>query len=233
MHRIKQIFSPVLILSLVFVCTAYGDVYMKQKTHTDGFTMMGQNQPATDEIQNIWMGNNRLANHSEKQSIIVLVDKGIQYFVNHEKRTYVQAPLNVGEAILSEMDKQADDAEQAEAMKNMMQGMAQMTVTITPTADTKKIGLWNCKKYNQELTTFMGPMRSEVWASEDIKLDMNLYSKLTQAMFSMMPGMAENQQKMMAEFKKIKGVVVLNSSANTIMGQTIKSFQELLEVKEM
>jgi len=211
--------------------SAFADVFMKQKQHTDAMEIMGQKQPAKDIITTIWMTSNKVRSDNEETSTILRLDKNVQYVLNHAKKTYMEIPILLGKdsetAAMSGQDKEG-----AEAMQNMMKSMMKMEINITESGEKKTIRGWKCKKYLQTVETFMGPMNSEVWATEDIKLDYDLYAKFTAAMFAIMPGMDDVIKKMFQEMKKIKGIPVLTTSSNTIMGQTVNSTMELLEFKE-
>jgi hypothetical protein len=204
------------------------DIYMKQKQHTDGFEIMGQKQAAQDLINEIWMTKTAVRSDNQLNSTILLLDKGILYVIDHQKKTYMEIPINFREAVAKTAAK---DKEEAEEMKKMMASMMKMDIKITATGEAKTIRTWKCKKYYQTIETFMGPMKSEIWASQDIKIDYDVYNKFATAMFAKMPGMGDAMQKMLAEMKKIKGVPVLTLSKNTMMGQTINSSTELLEYK--
>ena len=82
------------------------------------------------------------------------------------------------------------------------------------------------------MTTFMGPMNLEIWASEDLKIDKILYARFTTALMSMMPGMESGAGSMMKEIEKIKGAWVRSISKMEMMGQTITSSTDLIEFKE-
>lgn len=74
--RIYSIGLIALIAGLMMLqSTAMADIFMKQKTHTGSFTMMGQTQPAKDDIQSIWMTNNVVRNDSKETSTIIRLDK--------------------------------------------------------------------------------------------------------------------------------------------------------------
>ena len=69
---------------------------------------------------------------------------------------------------------------------------------------------------------------SEIWATEDIKINYDLYMTLALSIMPKTPGL----DKMVEEMKKIKGLTVLNTSSTSVMGSEVKSIQELLEVSE-
>ena len=239
MKRIVSI-TGILLIALFLVNLLQADTYMKEKKHTDGIKMMGQEQPATDEITEIWITSKGIRSDSPKGSMMILVDEKKIIMVDHEKKTYTEMPMNIGD-ITSQAAKEAGkDNEEAEEMgqanqammQGMMQGMMKMEITVQPTTETKKINNWNCKKYNMTMNTFMGPMSNEIWATEDLKIDKAMYARMTTAFMSAMPGMQSGSENMMKEVEKIKGVQVFSISKYQMMGQTISSSTELLEFKD-
>jgi hypothetical protein len=75
----------------------------------------------------------------------------------------------------------------------------------------------------------MGKMKSETWATEDLKFDYTTAFAMTNAMMASMPGF----DKILAEMKKIKGVVVQQTATMNVMGGAeVKSTTELLEAGE-
>ncbi len=212
----KFSFSILLLCGLLLmVFSAWADVFIKEKHHSDGFTIMGQTQPPKDTFQSIWFSTDKVRSDQEDKSTILRLDLNLLYIIDHKKKSYVTIPLNFG----------------ATQKENMPEGLG-IKISVTPTGESKKINNWNCKKYLQK-TEMMGmSIDSEVWATEDIKLDFELYSKFVSAAMQMMPGMQADMEKMMNEVKKIKGIQVLTITTNKMMGQTMKSTQELVEFKE-
>jgi len=209
---------------------AQADVYMEQKRHSDGMKVMGQQQPAEDVIEKIWITDKGSRSDNPKNSMIMLLDKKTMIMIDHEKKTYTEMSLNMGDM----MPKGAKDmdAEGKAAFQKMMKGMMKMEVSVQPTGEKKKIKDWNCKKYTMTLKTFMGPVTNEIWATEDLKVDMDLYAEYSSSVMAAMPGMQDAADQMMKEMKKIKGVQVLNISTMNFMNQTTKSTTELLDFKK-
>lgn len=235
MRHMINIFSMVLTV-FIMIGLANSDVYMKQKRHTDGMKIMNTEQPATDEIDEVWITAKGIRVDNPKTSMLILIDEKKMVMINHEKKTYSEMPMNMGQVIKEAAQKEGKDSEEAEQMAGgnqaMMQGMMKMDIKVEPTAEAKKINNWNCKKYNLTMNTFMGPMNSEVWASEDLKVDKNLYAKFSTAFMAMMPGMQSGMGEMMKEMEKIKGVQVKSIAKHEMMGQTMTSSTELLEFKD-
>jgi len=220
-RRIPIAFAILASVMLVF-SSASADIFLKQKVHTDAFQMMGQTKPASDDISSIWIATDKIRIDNANQTTLIRMDKNVSYVIDHVKKTYFEMPMGG-------VPKSGDeDQAMGEAMSSMM---GSFKVIVTPTGESKVVGKWNCKKYIQDLQTFMGPMKAEVWATEDIKIDAAQYMKFyTAALSKQSMGQAGNDA--INEFKKIKGVMVLTTSTTTIMNTTIKSSTELLEYKE-
>jgi hypothetical protein len=209
------------------------DVYIKQRNHTDGFSMMGQSQPAKDDVFVTWMGKNMARlDQGEDTSIIILLDKNVMYMVNHAEMSYTEMAIGGKSDILTSAISGSDmsDEEQAQA-KKMMQGFSQMmkpSVSVTETGENQKIKGWNCKKYNLTMTIMGMTSNAETWATEDIKIDYELYRNLTMSLMGQMSGIED----MLKEMEKIKGIIVLQESTMSMMGADVKSSQELMEVSD-
>jgi len=123
-------------LVLMAALSLSADIYVKQKTHTDG--IMGQ--PATDVIQEQWISENAFASVSADQSIIMDMKKNLMYMINHKAKTYVESTLPMDLTKLLPPEFAA------------MAGMMMMTATVSPTTQTKKVGQWNCTGYDVTIT---------------------------------------------------------------------------------
>lgn len=211
--------------------TAMADIFMKQKNHTGSFTMMGQTQPAKDVIQSIWLTSNTMRNDSKQDSSIIQLDKQTITMIDHVKKTYTEMPLNMDKA-MDAMGGEKMSKEEKEAMSGMMKGMMKFSMTVTETGEQKKINAWNCRKYIQKLDTGMGPANTEVWATQDIKVQGDILARYSAIMMTMQPGLKESMAQVLKETQKIKGVPVLSNTTSTMMGATLKSSTQLLEFKE-
>jgi len=228
------------VLGLVFVVTCIivplvvqADVYIKQKNHTDGFSMMGQSQPAKDEMFETWMtGDKARMDHGEDSSIIIRLDKNVMYLVNHAEMKYVEMEIggknDIFSSALSASDLSGEEQAQAKKMMEKFAGMMKPKVSVTATGETQKIKDWNCQKYNMTMSMMGTKSTGEIWATEDIKIDYELYRNLTYSIMGQTPGVED----MMKEMSKIKGVVVQSTSSVSMMGTDVKSTQELLEVSD-
>ena len=218
---------------LIAPLTLRADIYIKQKNHTDGFSVMGQSQPAKDDLFVTWMGKEMARlDYSEESSTIVRLDKKVMYLVNHKEKTYTEIPIGgKGDIISGALAGAGLSGEEEAQAKKMMEGFAKMMkpeITVTETGETQQIKGWNCKKYDMTTSMMGATTQSEIWASEDIKIDYELYLNLTSSMISQAPGFED----MVKEMQKIKGVVVRQLGTISMMGTNVKTSQELVEVAE-
>jgi len=231
--RFIQVFLLTVLVCVVFgAVQARADIYMKNKTHSDAFTVMGQSQPAKDEIMVFWMGEKKARTDTEggNTSMIFLAEKKTLYMIDHAKKQYSEMPLDFDkmfDAAIGEEGGDEEDKAQAKAMAGMMKGlMGSMSAKVTDTGEKKKIGSWNCRKYILEMDMGgMGKTVGEVWATEDLKVDYAMAFTMANGMMASMPGF----EKILAEMKKIKGVVAYQTTTATVMGAEMKSTTELIE----
>ena len=234
LDRHLRTFGLVFVVMCVIVPLAVqADVYIKQKNHTDGFSMMGQSQSAKDEMFETWMtGDKARMDHGEDSSIIIRLDKNKMYLVNHAEMKYVEMEIggknDIFTSALSASDLSGEEQAQAKKMMEKFAGMMKPKVTVTATGETQKIKDWNCQKYNMTMSMMGTKSNYEVWATEDIDIDYDLYRNLAFSIMGQTPGVED----MMKEMSKIKGIVVLQQGTMSMMGTDVKSSQELLEVSD-
>ncbi len=234
--------KSILISGVAFACfllfVAVGlqaDIYMKQKTHTDALTIMGMTQPAKDEITITWIARDKSRTDTgDQKTTIMRMDKGLLYKIDHKKKTYQEMSLNIKQMIDENVAGKGKEAEEAAALaREMAEAFAEsMEVKVTPTNDRQKIGNWNCRKYLLDTTMAMGEVKSEAWATEELKIDWKSYLMLTNAMMAGSPGFEKMIDKIYQEMSKIKGVIVLQLNTTNAMNTQIKSSTELLEFGE-
>lgn len=221
-----------LVLTFMFAASVVNaDIFMKQKRHTDAFEMMGRKQPAQDLIDTIWITDSKIATLNDSTSVVVDLDKKLLTMIDHGKKVYREIPVNLSDPENSLPNTEGMNDEQKEQFNKMYEGLLKMTLTVEPTDETKKIAQWTAKKYVQTLSTQMGPVTSEIWATEELEMKKDVYAKFTAALLAMQPGMQNSSAQIIKELEKIKGVAVLTVSTTQLMGSNIKSSQELIEFK--
>ncbi len=231
-HTAKRPFFILGIMILLvgtFAAQAWADQYIKQKQHTGPFQIMGRTEPAKDEINEIWISGRKARFDSPEDSTIVDMDKKTMVTINHVDKTYSEAPLGQLAGMLGEASEAAsgeENQQMQQAFQAMAAAMMKTETQVVDTGEKKKIKNWNCRKYQVTMKMGMGQVVSEIWATEDIKVDPELFTAMQSAMAANQPGMSQTTE----ELKKIKGFQVLSSSTTQTMGTSVQSSVEVLEV---
>ena len=210
----------------------HSDVFIKEKIQRSGFQMMDQSQAGEKTERTMWISSDKIRSDDKDQSFIMHFDKNVFYIINHKEKSYMEMPMNMGDLMKGKMEKEGIKEEDMEKYMKMAPGMSKLKISVTATGEKKKIGNWNCKKYIQKIETMMGPTTSEIWATEDLKMDYELYTKFSSAFLGQQPGAQQMSSEIAEEMKKIKGVPVLTTTTVEMMGTSMKSSQELVEFKE-
>ncbi len=207
-------------LMLAVLCAAVfaqADFYIKAKTHSDAYSMMGQNQPAKDGFQEQWIGKDRFAMRSEEMSVIVDLKKNEVVFINHQSRTYTATslPLDLSKIL---------PAQFAQIM-----GMMKMSASVKPLGTTKTIGPWKCQGYELTITMMM-PVKTTVWASTDVPFDyVEVMDKFAGPVYQ---GTMMLDAASLAELKKIKGYWIASETVMEMAGAKMRNTSEVIEISE-
>ncbi len=210
------------LIALTVAIAASADNYLVQKKHTDAFKMMGKTMPAQDEQSIMWSSNDKMCLNPDKDTVsIIRLDKKVLWVIYKKKKKYSE--LNLDSLAIM-----------ANSVKNEMAGlpgmdkMMNVSATVTPTTETKQIGKWNCTKYLISSIMPMTSVETVSWNSTDINVDYDAYAKMKNFASAVMPGFGE----MIKEFQKIKGFPVFSESVSKVMGNELKSSEELIEISE-
>jgi hypothetical protein len=210
----KIILSALIILSCAVFLSA--DVYIKQKTHTDAVSFMGQNQPEKNEIAEMWLGNNKMASVTPEGGFILDLDQNVALMINHKDKTYVQMDLPV------DLSKYFPP--------QLLQMMGNVTVEVTDTGTSEKIGDWNCTIYDMKLNMMMMAMNYKIWASSEVPFDWKTFMQDMYSQFAMVTmRLNDNAVK---EMEKIQGFQIKSEMSMDMMGTAMKSSQEVIEITE-
>ncbi|MGB7295601.1 MAG: DUF4412 domain-containing protein [Candidatus Aminicenantales bacterium] len=209
-----------ILLSFLLVLSAFAgaDVYVKSKSHTDAFSVMGQNQPAKDETIEQWIGDDKFAHIGAEMSSVVDLKKNMMYLITHQDKSYVEAELPLD--FMKLMPKE---------MAQMMGGMMKMTVTVTPNGQTKTIGQWKCSGYDVSIQMMMMPIKMAVWASTDVPIDMEKFSKIYG---NVIKAQLRLDDAAMEEMMKIKGYWIATETTAEMMGAKMRSTTEVIEMSK-
>jgi len=214
MKKLWVLFSLILVLAAF----ANADIYIKSRSHTDAFSMMGQNQPAKDETTEQWLGDDRFAAITPALSIVVDMKKNMLYWINHGNKTYLESPLPF------DFTKVVDPQ-----MAQMMSQMMKMTVSVTPNGQTKTIGQWNCSGYDVAINMMMMPMKMSVWASTDVPFDVDKFMKLYT---NVLKAQLRLDDTAIQEMMKVKGYWIATEMNAEIMGAKMRSTTEVVEISK-
>lgn len=194
------------------------DVYVKTAVRTAPVTVMGQTTPARDDVNETWIGATKMATLSGSTATIVDLDRSVMAIINHREKSYVEAPLPF------------DLSKMLPPEAAPMAAMMQVKVTVTPTGETKKIGRWDCTRYDATVTAMGMPMKLQIWATTQVPFDLQAF------MTKMMPAVVQGQMMVDAaslqEFAKIKGFQIATETTGEMMGAKIHSTTEVVEMAE-
>lgn len=202
------------VLSCVMILSA--DIYVKQKTHTDAVSFMGQNQPEKNDIAEMWLGKNKMASVSTDGGFILDLDKKVALMLNHQDKSYVQ------------MDLPVDLAKYFPPQ--LMQMLGNVSIEVIPTGQKEKIGSWNCTIYDMKISMMMMNMNYKIWASPDVPFDWKTFMKDMYTQFAMVT-MRLNESTV-KEMEKIQGFQIKSEMAIDMMGTEMKTSQEVVEITE-
>jgi hypothetical protein len=216
--------DKVLVLSLTVLLSAglaAADYKVVQQHHQDGFSMMGQTHPPTDEEHVTWVGDKKMRMDQGSTSTIVQMEAMKMFMINHDDKSYTEVDLPVDIASLM-----------PPGMAEQMMAMLKFDVTVTASDETKKVGEWNAKRYDMKMTSAMMSMDSVLWASTETPINFADYFDLFSKVMSLQPGMAS----MLEQMRQIDGYVVSQQGTMSMkfMGETtvgssdvVKSIEEL------
>ena len=213
MRKTLALFTAVLSMAAF----AGADYYVKSKTHTDAYSMMGKSHPAKDGVQEQWIGTDRFAHVSSGLSVLVDLGKSQAVFINHKNRTYTPAslPLDLAKLLPPQMAQMA--------------GMMKMTASVSSLGSTKKIGSWTCQGYEAEITMMM-PIKMTVWASTDVPFDFS--HVMDKYVTNVLQGTLRLDEASLTELKKIEGYWIAYETVIDMMGSPMRTTVEAVEISE-
>jgi hypothetical protein len=142
-------------------------------------------------------------------------------FINHAEKEYL--PINVQSVM---------DSMSGPAAEQMRKSIGEMTVKVEATGETKKIGDWDTKQYRVTKTGMMN-VDQEIWATEDVDLDVTRYTDMMS--LSGPGGMLANSPAGIAqrvEMSKIKGYPILTKTKMEMMGTTMETETEVTVIRK-
>jgi hypothetical protein len=208
-----------LLVVLLLAAPAFaGDVFVKVKTHTDAMAVMGQSQPARDDVSEQWFSATKAAQNGKENGFIVDLDKQMAYMINHADKSYVEMPMPIDLVKILPPEAQA------------MAPMMQMSATVAATTETRQIGPYACTGYDATMTVMGMQMKLRIWASEAVPGDLAAFA--AKMMPAFMQGTMRLNDASVKEFAKIKGFQIATELTGDLMGAKIHTTTEAVEIVE-
>lgn len=198
---------------------ARADTVLVQKQHTDAMSMMGHEEPAKDEVIETWMAKDRVARTGSEVDTIVRFDQKKLYVINNNEKSYSTIDLPFDFKSLLPPEQQP--------MIEQMEKMMAMSVTVTPTDETKQIGSWTAKKYVIGVTAMGMKMDIVSWNSKEVAIDYPAYRDFVKNASSLQP-----RSDWMKKLAEIEGFPVLQETTMTIMGKSFGNRTQLESVSD-
>ncbi len=208
---------------------AAGDLTIVYKTMDNG-------KPGT--ATDYFAGNHARFGDAQHETILDSAS-GTITTVDHEKKQYSQFTLAEMEASLQQAAAQMEQArkQQEEAMKNMppamREKMQKMTgagmmggVTVTKGTGTRKIAGYDATPWNVSMGEMM---KMQIWTTTAVQpsMDPGQFERLRSLMTPALKSMGNAGE----EFKKIQGFSLASSSTVSVLGKTMETTREAVEVK--
>ncbi len=222
------------LLVVMISMTVRADIFLKYKKTTSSYSVAGQTVPEKTTYASSWIGKTKAwYDDGEKSCSIMDLKANKLILLDNKSKSYSVVPLDNKTSMIDKaVEESASNAEEAKQMKEMMKGMmgamaAGMEMTVTPTQEKKKIGSWECVRYNITMTG-MGESTSQLWATKQIKIDPAFFNKVRHSMMANMQGF----DKILREAQKINGIPVLTRSESKVMNAEVRSEEQLVEHAE-
>jgi hypothetical protein len=226
--RTTALLTCLLALLILAPTALQADTYMRAHMTNAEYVAMGDTIPASEMVTELWMGDQWARMEMDTAAVLIDLANDKMFILDHNQQEYVKLSIGSMNEIFESMGLDTADQQAAAAIAMMQNMMAGMSMTVTPTEESREVQGYNCTKYEVALDLKTTQVNSEVWATQDLKVDMPTYFKLTHSMIAMFPFF----QEAMTEWQKIKGVPVLTVTDMQMQGTSTKTTTELLEVKQ-
>lgn len=238
LENIRKTINMKKILAVIFILLigwtfANADVYIKIKIHTDSYYDSGVLIPAEESIEEIWIGDKkivfitglglfrRLLN--ENQTEIYDFENNLVSIIFPKKKIYAQSPLPL------DRSKLLTDQFYSQLQKIKIKG------TIRETDETKKIGKWNCKKYELE-TWIMNegnrPLEKDIslWMTTEVPFDLDMYGKA--ASYARKLRDPRYDDDLLSKWNEIKGCRITLEMTTYYRGVARRYYEEVVEISK-
>lgn len=200
----RRLLLPLLLLLLA--CPAAADTVLTLQSSIQGL----KDQPQPGPVK-VWISGDKLRrDEGADTSYILRLDRGKLYILNHSEKTY-------SELAVADLLKVASPPE------------AQLSVKVTATSETKKVGTWNARKYKVDIKNPMGlHLDTTIWASKDVA-SYQAYNRLASSLAALQPGAVDWARKL----ETIDGFPVLQEADVEMGGSRFKTREELVSAETL
>jgi hypothetical protein len=203
----------VLVITAARPAPAGADMLVTIHGHADSVKLGNRTQAPRDSNAKIWLAADKMRRDEGSLSVIVRLDHHMLYLVNHADRTYSQVEVPI------DWKKMVPPADQDSFAKFL--GDNEIIATVTPSAETRKIGVWNTHRVDVVLTNKHGlRMANAMWVTKDLTL-YPAYNKMSGVLASLQPNAAAWSQKV----SQLDGFPVYQETTITI-GQSVSKTHE-------
>jgi hypothetical protein len=203
---------------------------MKRHRHTDAVKIAGEDRPAENVTEEIWITRKGLRMDAPGQSMLLFSLPPELIVMDHRKKTYIKRELKQSPPQFQITE--GNDPKKATAVREIGDTMMKIEAVVKVTDEMQKISSWNCRKYFLTVKTFMGKIENEIWATEDLKISAKFSDHLAVSMIFELPGIENSIRDVKSEVRKIKGVPVKTISTRNLMNKSRRTVTELMEFKE-
>lgn len=214
----RLILSILLVIGLSAALSA--DVYIKTVTKVDPINTMGQNIPARESVSEQWISDDfYLVETGEGFSYLFDSRQGLVYLIAHRTKSYLEIKPPVDYAGLLPAE-----------LATMAQALEQMTISVQPTGQTRTINNISCQGYRLEMTMMMYPVEINIWASEELPVNLKNFLEKVWPEFIKLELRASGQAA--SEISKVRGLWISQESRVQMMGMEIRSTTEVVEISK-
>jgi hypothetical protein len=198
---------------------AAADSLLTLKSHADAVQIKEESQPARDTEVRIWVAADRVRRDEGDSSMILRLDRNKLFLLHHHDKSYNELALPVDFVRLFPKGKEELGMTWVKQMR--------LTVKMTPSEETKKIGTWTARRTRMDISSAMGmKIATTLWLSKDVAV-YPVINKLTAALAALQPGAADWSQKL----EQLDGFPVLKEDDVDALGAHFKTREELISVE--
>lgn len=198
------------------------DIYMKEVEHTDAYTIGGAKTPASDNQNEYWIKDKKIAFKSDRDKTFIfdLTEKQF-HFINDKEKTYVEisTPPDLSRVLSDQLAAKYD--------------MYKETGTVTKTDRTQKLQGKTCTGYEVKTWKDSGGIRfsersATVWATADVSFDLNVYY----GMLRCIRALYNRDEVLLKNLDKIKGCQMGMDLIIVRQGTEIKITHRIVELTQ-